>query len=110
MNQCLAFRRHDFETKPTKHNQGVLRQLNQLHFGSGVGQDRLVRCVLFFTANAPEEFDRSKIVQIGQFKEGKDLEPYNKYVEAWKAHCLAQTDWVDATIQSGWATTHDQGY
>ena len=109
MNECLTFRFHDFVTKPTKHNQGLLRQLNQLHFGSGVGQDRLVRCVLFFTVNAPDEFDSSKTVRIGQIKEGNDSERYNKYVGDWKAHCSAKPDWVDAAIRSGRAITRGQG-
>jgi hypothetical protein len=74
INECLTLRFHDFATKRTKHNEGVLRQLNQLHFGSGVGQERLVRCVPFFTVNAPNEFDSSKTVRIGQIKEGKNLE------------------------------------
>jgi hypothetical protein len=92
INECLTFRFDHFATKKTKHNEGVLRQLNQLHFGSGVGQNRLVRGVLFFTVNAPDDFDSTKTVRIGQIKEGKDSEGYDAYVGAWSQYCFGKPD------------------
>jgi hypothetical protein len=68
-----------------------------------------VRGVLFFTVNAPDDFNSTKTVHIRQIKEDKDLEEFNTYVGAWREYCLGKPDWVDATIRSGRATTRNQG-
>jgi hypothetical protein len=71
IGKCFDFRLDNFASKPTKANIGELQLMNHLHFGSGAGQDRLTRCVLFFTVDAPKSYKGDTTVRIGQNQAGK---------------------------------------